>query len=71
MELTHELEAAWASVLHKRGRTTTAEQELATSQSALGTEQAVLGVEQAAQAFAEGQGQSRGQRITELDVMLS
>jgi hypothetical protein len=31
----------------------------------------VLGVEQAAQAFAEGQGQSRGQRITELDVMLS
>jgi hypothetical protein len=46
MELTHELEAAWASVLHKRGRATAAEQELATSQSALGTEQAVLGVEQ-------------------------
>jgi hypothetical protein len=41
------------------------------SQSALGAEQAALGAERVAQAFAKAQAQSRGQRITELEVMLS
>jgi hypothetical protein len=43
MELTQELEAARASVLHECGRVTAAKQELATTWSALGAEQAVLG----------------------------
>jgi hypothetical protein len=71
VELNHELDAGGALVLHERGRTTAAEQELATTQSALGVEQAALGAERVARAFAEGQAQSRGQRITELEVTVS
>jgi hypothetical protein len=71
MELTHELEAARVLVLHEHGRTTAAEQELATCRSALGAEQAALEAERVVRAFAEGQPQSRGQRIAELEVTLS
>jgi hypothetical protein len=59
VELTHELEAARASVLHEHGHVTAAEHELAMSQSALGMEQTPLGVERLARAFAEGQAPSR------------
>jgi hypothetical protein len=64
MELSQELEVAQASVLHKRGCATDVEQELATTQSA-------LGAERVARALGEGQVQSRGQRIIELEVSLS
>jgi hypothetical protein len=56
MELTLELEAAQASVLHERDSPTAAEQELATSRSALGAEQAALGAERVARAFARRAG---------------
>jgi hypothetical protein len=71
VELTHELKAARASVLHECGGAAAAEQELAMSRSALGMEQAALGEEWATQAFPEGQASSRGLRITELEVTLS
>jgi hypothetical protein len=58
-------------VVHEHGRTATAKQELATSRLALGVEQVMLGVEQAPRAFAKGQAQSNGRRISELEMRLS
>jgi hypothetical protein len=63
-ELTRELEAAQGSTLHEHERATAAEQGLTMAWSA-------LSVEREARALAEGQAQSRGQHVAELEVTLT
>jgi hypothetical protein len=70
-ELTRELEAAQASELRERDRTTVVEWELVVPRSFLSIERLPLEVEQAAQALAKGQAKSKGQRVTQLEVMLA
>jgi hypothetical protein len=60
-----------ASELHERDRAIIIEQELVVARLALNTERVALGVEREAQALAEGQAQSKGQRITQLEAMLT
>jgi hypothetical protein len=70
-ELTRELEAARASELREHYRATVAEQELTTTRSILSIERLALEAELAARALDEGQAQSKGQRVTQLEVMLA
>jgi hypothetical protein len=70
-ELIHELEATWASELRKHDRATVAEQDLAVARSVLSTERLLLEVERVARALAEGQAQSKGQRVTQLEALLA
>jgi hypothetical protein len=69
--LACKLEAARASELHEHDRAIIAKQELAASQLARNTEQLALGAERVARALAEGQAQSKGQRITQLEATLT